>query len=153
MLNQDMEEGLTFDDVILVPSRADIHPKDVDTSSWITKNIKINIPIVSSAMDTVTEGRLAIAMASAGGIGIIHRAMPPDRQAVEVEMVKKSESGMIMQPITISPHQKIYDAIEIMKKYRISGIPVTENEILVGIITNRDLRFEKRLDLAVSEDR
>ena len=151
MLNQDMEEGLTFDDVILVPSRADIHPKDVDTSTWMTKNIKINIPILSSAMDTVTEGRLAIAMARAGGIGIIHRAMPPDRQAVEVEMVKKSESGMIMQPITISPHQKIYDAIEIMKKYRISGIPVTENEILVGIITNRDLRFEKRLDLAVSD--
>lgn len=151
MLNHDMEEGLTFDDVILVPLRADIHPKDVDTSTWFTKNIRLNIPIVSAAMDTVTEGRLAIAMAREGGIGIMHRAMPPERQSVEVEIVKKSESGMIMQPITISPQQKIFDAIEIMKRYRISGIPVTENGKLVGILTNRDLRFEKRLDLSVSD--
>lgn len=151
MLNHDMEEGLTFDDVILVPSRADIHPKDVDTSTWFTKHIRLNIPIVSAAMDTVTEARLAIAMAREGGIGIIHRAMPAERQAIEVEIVKKSESGMIMQPITISPHQKIFDAIEIMKRYRISGIPVTENGKLVGILTNRDLRFEKRLDLSVSD--
>lgn len=151
MLNHDMEEGITFDDVILVPTRADIHPRDVNTSTLFTKNIRINIPIVSSAMDTVTEARMAIAMAREGGLGIIHRAMPPERQAVEVEMVKKSESGMIMRPITISPDQKIYDAIEIMQRYRISGIPVTEEGKLVGILTNRDLRFEKRLDLKVSE--
>jgi len=151
MLNQDMKEGITFDDVILIPARADIHPKDVDTGTRLTKNIRLNIPIVSAAMDTVTEGRLAIAMAREGGIGIMHRAMPPERQAVEVEMVKKSESGMIQQPITIAPHQKIYEAIDIMKRFRISGIPVTENGRLVGILTNRDLRFEKRLDIFVSD--
>lgn len=151
MLNHDMEEGITFDDVVLVPMRADIHPRDVDTGTWFTKNIRLNIPIVSAAMDTVTEGRMAIAMAREGGIGIIHRAMPPERQAMEVEIVKKSESGMIMQPITISPHQKIYEAIDIMKRYKISGIPVTEDGRLVGILTNRDLRFEKRLDLKVSD--
>ena len=151
MLNHDMEEAITFDDVVLVPSRADIHPKDVNTTTRLTKEIRLNIPVVSAAMDTVTEGRLAISMARAGGIGIIHRAMTPERQAIEVEMVKKSESGMIMQPVTISPHQKIYEAIDIMKNYRISGIPVTENGRLVGILTNRDLRFEKRLDLQVSD--
>ncbi|MEK6583812.1 MAG: IMP dehydrogenase, partial [Nitrospirota bacterium] len=151
MLNHDMEEAVTFDDVVLVPSRADIHPKDVDTSSRLTKNIKLNIPIVSAAMDTVTESRLAIAVARAGGIGIMHRAMPPEKQAIEVEMVKKFESGMIMRPVTISPHQKIYDALDLMKRYRISGIPVTDNERLVGILTNRDLRFEKRLELTVAE--
>ena len=145
MLDDKLEEAVTFDDVVLVPSRADIHPKDVDTSTRLTRNIKLNIPIVSAAMDTVTEARLAIAVARAGGIGIMHRAMSPEKQAIEVEMVKKFESGMIMRPVTISPHQKIYDALEIMKRYRISGIPVTENEKLVGILTNRDLRFEKRL--------
>src|SRR3970282_2816625 len=151
MLNQDMKEGITFDDVIWIPARADIHPKDVDTAPRLTKNIRLNIPIVSAAMDTVTEGRVAIAMAREGGIGIMHRAMPPERQAIEVEMVKKSESGMIQQPITIAPHQKIYEAIDIMKRFRISGIPVTENGKLAGILTNRDLRFEKRLDIFVSD--
>jgi len=151
MLNRDMEEGLTYDDVILIPARADVHPKDVDTGTWFTKHIRLNIPIASAAMDTVTEARLAIAMAREGGIGIIHRAMPPERQAMEVEIVKKSESGMIMQPVTISPHQKIFEALEIMKRYKISGIPVTEEGKLVGILTNRDLRFEKRLNLPVSE--
>lgn len=151
MLNHDMEEGVTFDDVVLVPMRADIHPKDVDTGARLTRNIRLNIPVISAAMDTVTEARLAIAMAREGGIGIIHRAMPPEKQAVEVEIVKKSESGMIMQPITISLHQKIYEAIDIMKRFRISGIPVTEQGRLVGILTNRDLRFEKRLDIQVSE--
>jgi len=146
-----MEEGLTYDDVILIPARADVHPKDVDTGTWFTKHIRLNIPIASAAMDTVTEARLAIAMAREGGIGIIHRAMPPERQAMEVEIVKKSESGMIMQPVTISPHQKIFEALEIMKRYKISGIPVTEEGKLVGILTNRDLRFEKRLNLPVSE--
>src|SRR3970040_2527446 len=145
MLNDKLEEAVTFDDVVLVPSRADIHPKDVDTSSRLTKNITLNIPIISAAMDTVTEARLAIAVARAGGIGIMHRAMPPEKQAIEVEMVKKFERGMIMHPVTISPHQKIYDALEIMKRYRISGIPVTENEKFVGILTNRDLRFVKGL--------
>src|SRR3989304_2718746 len=137
MLNDDLEEAVTFDDVVLVPSRADIHTKDVDTSTRLTKNIRLNIPIVSAAMDTVTEARLAIAVAMAGGIGIMHRAMPPERQAIEVEMVKKFESGMIMHPVTISPHQKIYDALDIMKRDGISGIPVIENERLVGILTHR----------------
>src|SRR4030066_1502018 len=151
MLNDKLEEAVTFDDVVLVPSRADIHPKDVDTSTRLTKNIRLNIPIVSAAMDTVTEARLAIAVARAGGIGIMHKAMSPEKQAIEVEMVKKFESGMIMRPVTISTHQKIFVALEIMKRYRISGIPVTENEKLVGILTNRDLRFEKRLDLSVAD--
>lgn len=151
MLNYDMEEGLTFDDIILIPMRADIHPKDVDPGTQITKNIRLNIPIISAAMDTVTEARLAIQMAREGGMGIIHRAMPPEKQAMEVELVKKSESGMIMRPITISPDKRLSEALELMKMYKISGIPVTESGKLVGILTNRDIRFEKRIDLMVSE--
>ena len=126
-------------------------PSEVDTDTHLSRNIQLNIPIVSSAMDTVTESRLAIAMAREGGVGIIHRVLPPADQAAEVDRVKKSESGMILDPVTISPDQTIRDAHELMAKYRISGIPVTKNGKLVGILTNRDLRFETRMDLKVSQ--
>lgn len=143
--------GLTFDDVVLVPARSEVIPSEVETHTQVTKNISINIPLLSAAMDTVTEGRLAIALAREGGIGVIHRAISPEAQAREVDKVKKSESGMILDPITISPNQTIRDAHEIMSTYRISGIPVTQEKKLVGIITNRDLRFEPRMDLTISQ--
>jgi IMP dehydrogenase len=143
-------EGLTFDDVLLVPQRSSILPNQVDTSTYVTRNIKLNIPILSSAMDTVTESHLAIALAQQGGIGIIHRNMSIDRQAEEVDRVKRSESGMIVDPVTVDPDQKIADALAVMKRFRISGVPVTRHGKLVGILTNRDLRFETRYDLPVS---
>jgi len=136
---------------VLVPRRSTITPSEVDPSTQLTRNIRINIPILSAAMDTVTEGRLAIAIAREGGMGIIHRALSPDMQASEVDKVKKSESGMILSPITISPDHTIRDAHHLMSTYRISGIPVTKKGKLVGIITNRDLRFENRLDLKISQ--
>ena len=145
-----IEECLTFDDVLLVPIFSAVLPKDVDVSTQLTKTIRLNIPLVSAAMDTVTESRTAIAMAQEGGIGIIHRNMSISEQALEVDKVKKSESGMILNPITMHPEQKIYEALEIMKKYRISGVPITKDGKLVGILTNRDLRFEKRLDERIS---
>jgi IMP dehydrogenase len=148
---KEIEIGLTFDDVLLVPSYSSILPKDANTETHLTQNITLKIPIVSSAMDTVTESRLAIALAREGGIGIIHRAFSIKEQVAEVEQVKKSESGMILNPITISPEQKIGDALSIMSQYHISGIPVVLNNKLVGILTNRDLRFEKRMHLRVSE--
>jgi IMP dehydrogenase len=151
MLEKQLRTGLTFDDVVLVPRRSNIVPSEVDPSTQLTRNIRINIPILSAAMDTVTEGRLAIAIAREGGIGIIHRALSPDMQASEVDKVKKSESGMILSPITISPDHTIRDAHHLMSTYRISGIPVTKEGKLVGILTNRDLRFENRLDLKVSQ--
>ena len=151
MLDKEPRLGLTYDDVILVPSRSQVVPNEVETSTNITRHIRINIPLVSAAMDTVTESRLAIAMAREGGIGIIHRVLPPDDQAAEVDRVKKSESGMILDPVTIAPDQTIRDAHALMAKYRISGIPVTKEKKLVGILTNRDLRFESRLDLKVSQ--
>lgn len=151
MLEKQLRMGLTFDDVVLVPRHSNIIPSDVDPSTQLTRNIRINIPILSAAMDTVTEGRLAIAIAREGGIGIIHRALSPDMQASEVDKVKKSESGMILSPITISPDHTIRDAHHLMSTYRISGIPVTKDGKLVGILTNRDLRFENRLDLKVSQ--
>lgn len=151
MLEKQLRTGLTFDDVVLVPRRSNIVPSEVDPSTLLTRNIRINIPILSAAMDTVTEGRLAIAIAREGGIGIIHRALSPDMQASEVDKVKKSESGMILSPITISPDHTIRDAHHLMSTYRISGIPVTREGKLVGILTNRDLRFESRLDLKVSQ--
>ena len=151
MLEKQLRIGLTFDDVVLVPRRSNIVPSEVDPSTQLTRNIRINIPILSAAMDTVTEGRLAIAIAREGGIGIIHRALSPDMQASEVDKVKKSESGMILSPITISPDHTIRDAHHLMSTYRISGIPVTKEGKLVGILTNRDLRFENRLDLKVSQ--
>ena len=151
MLEKEPRLGLTYDDVVLVPSRSAVLPSEVDVRTQLTRNIQINIPIISSAMDTVTESRLAIAMAREGGIGIIHRVLTPVDQAAEVDRVKKSESGMILDPVTISPDQTIRDAHQLMAKYRISGIPVTKDKKLVGILTNRDLRFETRLDLKVSQ--
>jgi IMP dehydrogenase len=147
---KNIEEWLTFDDVLLVPNFSAVLPKDVDVSTQLTRTIRLNIPLVSAAMDTVTESRTAIAMAQEGGIGIIHRNMSIAQQALEVDKVKKSESGMILNPITMHPEQKIYEALEIMKKYRISGVPITKDGKLVGILTNRDLRFEKRLDEKIS---
>ncbi len=151
MWDQQLRVGLTFDDVVLTPRHSSIVPTDVDTSTQLTRNIRINIPILSAAMDTVTEGRLAIALAREGGIGVIHRALSPESQAAEVDKVKKSESGMILSPITISPDHTIRDAHKLMATYRISGIPVTQNNKLVGILTNRDLRFESRMDIKVSQ--
>jgi IMP dehydrogenase len=133
--------GLTFDDVLLVPQYSEILPRDIDVSTWLTNEIKLNIPLVSSAMDTVTESRLAIAIAREGGIGIIHKNMTIEQQATEVDRVKRSEHGVIVDPFYLSPHHTIEDANNLMSKYRISGVPITENGKLVGIITNRDLRF------------
>jgi IMP dehydrogenase len=152
MLEQEiLPIGLTFDDVLLIPEESSVLPRDIDVSTRLTERITLNIPLVSAAMDTVTESRTAIAMAQEGGIGIIHRNMPVASQAVEVEKVKKFESGMILEPITVAPDQKISEAREVMRKYGISGLPVTKNGKLVGILTNRDLRFEKQLDRPVSE--
>ncbi|MEK6786509.1 MAG: IMP dehydrogenase, partial [Nitrospirota bacterium] len=151
MLDKEPRLGLTYDDVVLVPAKSKIVPNEVDTSTFVSRNIRINIPLVSAAMDTVTESRLAIAMAREGGIGIIHRVLSPEDQATEVDKVKKSESGMILDPVTISPDQTIRDAYQLMAKYRISGIPVTKGRKLVGILTNRDLRFETRMELKVSQ--
>ena len=145
-----IEECLTFDDVSLVPAYSAVLPKDVDVSTQFTRKIRLSIPLVSAAMDTVTEARTAISMAQEGGIGIIHRNLPIEHQALEVDKVKKSESGMILNPITMHPDQKIHEAMEMMKKYRISGVPITKEGKLVGILTNRDLRFEKRLDEKIS---
>jgi len=136
--------------VLLVPTFSEVLPKEVDVSTQLTRTIRLNIPLVSAAMDTVTESKTAISMAQEGGIGIIHRNMSISDQATEVDKVKKSESGMILHPITMDPEQKIYEATEIMKKYRISGVPITKDGKLVGILTNRDLRFEKRLDEKIS---
>jgi len=144
-----IQEGLTFDDVLLIPSLSDMMPKDADVSTYLTKTIRLNIPILSAAMDTVTEAKTAICLAQEGGIGIIHRNMGIEEQSQEVEKVKKSESGMIVDPITIRPEQKIRDAVELMSRFRISGIPVTKGKKLVGIITNRDLRFEMNLEETV----
>lgn len=143
--------GLTFDDVLLTPAPSSILPRDTDVSTLLTERIKLNVPLISAAMDTVTEYRTAIAMAQEGGIGFIHRNMPVSAQAREVEKVKKFESGMIAEPITVEPDQKIAVAQEIMGKYKISGLPVIRGRRLVGILTNRDLRFERSLDRPVSE--
>ena len=152
MLEQEvLPVGLTFDDVLLIPAESAVLPRDIDVSTRLTERIKLNIPLVSAAMDTVTESKTAIAMAQEGGIGIVHRNLTVAAQASEVEKVKKFESGMISEPITVAPDQKISDAQEIMKMYGISGLPVTKNGRLLGILTNRDLRFEKRLDRPVSE--
>ncbi len=150
MLEDHIKEALTFDDLLLVPLESGILPKDVDTSTLLTNNIALNIPIVSAAMDTVTESGTAICLAQEGGIGIIHRNMSIEKQVIEVDRVKKSESGMIVDPITINPEQKVYEALELMTKYRISGVPVVKSQRLVGILTNRDLRFESNLDQPVS---
>jgi IMP dehydrogenase len=143
-------EGLTFDDVLLVPGKSSVLPTEVNTQTQLTRKVSLNIPLVSAAMDTVTESRLAIAMARQGGLGFVHRSMTVDRQAEEVDRVKRSESGMIVDPVTISPELTVREAMDIMMKYRVSGLPVTRGPLLVGILTNRDLRFEKNLDQPVS---
>src|SRR3977135_4308445 len=147
---ESIPEGLTFDDVLLQPARSAVLPALADTKTCPTRNMSVSIPIVSAAMDTVTESHLAIALAQQGGVGIIHRNMSIEKQAEEVDKVKRSESGMIVDPVTIDPEQKIADALEVMKGYRISGVPVTKNGKRVGILTNRDLRFETRFDLPIS---
>jgi len=147
----EIKEALTFDDVLLVPNYSEVLPKEVDVSTQLTRRIRLNIPIISAAMDTVTEARTAISIAREGGIGIIHRNMPIERQAIEVEKVKKSESGMIIDPVTVEPEQKISDVLRIMQEYRISGVPVVRGKKLVGIVTNRDLRFETNLEKPVSK--
>ena len=151
MLTLPLTQALTFDDVLLVPGASDVHPKDVDLGTQITAGIRLGIPLLSAAMDTVTEGRLAIALAQQGGMGIIHKNLPIDRQADEVDRVKRSESGMITDPIVIRPDAPIREAEAMMAKYRISGVPVVENGKLVGILTNRDLRFETRWELPVRD--
>ena len=150
MIPEKILEGLTFDDVLLVPARSSVVPAETDTRTSLTRTIALNIPVVSAAMDTVTESHLAIALAQQGGIGIVHRNMPIDRQAEEVDRVKRSESGMIVDPVTIDPERPLSDALDVMKRYRISGVPVTKHGKLVGILTNRDLRFETRYDLPIS---
>ena len=151
MIPEVIQEGLTFDDVLLQPAHSEISPSETDTSTHLTRNIELKIPVVSAAMDTVTESHMAIALSQQGGIGIIHRNMSIDRQAEEVDRVKRSESGMIVDPVTIEPERKISEALDLMKRYRISGVPVTKNNKLVGILTNRDMRFETRYDLPISE--
>jgi len=150
-----LPEALTFDDILLVPRQSSVLPSQVDVSSRLTRSIRLNVPILSAAMDTVTENRLAIAMAQQGGIGIIHKNLSIEEQASEVDRVKRSESGMIVNPITLSPRHRIFEALELMKKYRISGVPITDDGSkegrLVGILTNRDLRFESRTDLPIAE--
>lgn len=149
MENKVIKQGLTFDDLILIPGRSSVLPAEVDVKTRLSRNISLNIPITSAAMDTVTESQTAITMARQGGIGFVHKNMSIERQALEVEKVKKSESGMIVDPISIEPDRKLYEVLEIMSKYRISGVPVVKDGNLVGIITNRDLRFETNLDQKV----
>src|SRR5260221_6905891 len=151
MISSSNPAGLTCDDLILQPAHSDVLPAEADTRTCLTRRIALNIPILSAAMDTVTESHLAIGLAQQGGIGIVHRNMSVDRQAEEVDRVKRSESGMIVDPVTIAPDKRISDALEVMRRYRISGVPVTQNGKLVGILTNRDLRFETRTDVPISE--
>lgn len=141
-----LTEALTFDDVSLVPDYSEVLPRDVDLGTQLTRDIRLNIPLVSAAMDTVTEGRLAIAMAQEGGIGVVHKNMTPEQQAAEVRMVKKYESGVIKDPITVTPDMTIREVLNLTKSYNISGVPVVDNQDLVGIVTSRDMRFETRLD-------
>jgi IMP dehydrogenase len=151
MLTDNLPEALTFDDVLLVPAYSDVVPMHVSTQTQLTKAITLNTPLISSAMDTVTESRMAIAMAQQGGIGIVHRNLSISSQAGEIDKVKRSESGMIVDPVTIAPDKLIADALEVMRRYRISGVPVTQGTRLVGILTNRDLRFETRTDIPVGD--
>jgi len=151
----DITTALTFDDVLLVPQHSTILPTHVDASSWFTRNIRLNVPLISAAMDTVTESGLAIAMAQLGGLGIIHKNLSIEEQASEVDRVKRSESGMIVNPITLAPTNRIYEALDLMKQYRISGVPITEDGSkegrLVGILTNRDLRFETNINRPIDD--
>ena len=152
MITHDLTEGLTFDDVLLVPGRSDVLPNETDTSTQFTRGISLRIPLCSAAMDTVTEAGLAIAIAQQGGIGVVHKNLPIERQAEEVDKVKRSESGMIVDPVTIRFDRPVREALAVMERYKISGVPVVDEDgHLVGIITNRDLRFETRFDIPVSE--
>jgi IMP dehydrogenase len=149
MIHFPVPEALTFDDVLLLPAHSDIVPALANTQTQLTRNIRLNIPIISAAMDTVTESHMAIALAQQGGLGLIHRNLTIEQQANEVDKVKRSESGMIVDPVTMSPDDKVSDALEVMRKYKISGVPITKNGKLVGILTNRDLRFETRFDIPI----
>jgi IMP dehydrogenase len=151
MIEQPLPEALTFDDVLLTPSWSEIAPAQVSTATRLTKSIPLNTPLLSAAMDTVTESRMAIAMAQQGGLGIVHRNLTIEQQAGEIDKVKRSESGMIVDPVTMAPEQLISDALDVMRRYKISGVPVTRNRRLVGILTNRDLRFETRTDIPIGE--
>src|SRR6267378_3844042 len=152
MITEKIPEGLTFDDVLLVPARSDVLPNETDTSTQFTRSIRLQIPLCSAAMDTVTEASLAIAIAQQGGIGVVHKNLSLQRQAEEVDKVKRSESGMIVDPVTIPQDRPVREALNVMERYHISGVPVVDEDgHLVGIITNRDLRFEERFDLPVSE--
>jgi len=151
MIHFPVPEALTFDDVLLLPARSDVVPAAVNTQTRLTRNVTLNIPVLSAAMDTVTESRLAIALAQQGGMGIIHRNLSIESQAGEVDKVKRSESGMIVDPVTMSPEAKISEALEVMRRYKISGVPVTKGKKLVGILTNRDLRFETRTDRPIKD--
>src|SRR5271157_6523024 len=149
MIHFPVPEALTFDDVLLLPAHSAVVPANTDTQTQLSRHIRLNIPILSAAMDTVTESHMAIAMAQQGGLGIIHRNLTIEQQANEVDKVKRSESGMIVDPVTMSPNDKVSDALEVMRKYKISGVPITEQGRLVGILTNRDLRFETRFDIPI----
>src|ERR1700685_2412508 len=151
MIHFPVPEALTFDDVLLLPARSDVIPAPATTQTQITRSITLNIPIVSAAMDTVTESHMAIALAQQGGVGIVHRNLSIDQQANEVDKVKRSESGMIVDPVTMGPDAKVSEALEVMRQYKISGVPITKNGKLVGILTNRDLRFETRFDIPISK--
>src|SRR5512141_913920 len=152
MITEKIPEGLTFDDVLLVPARSDVLPTETDTSTQFTRGIRLQIPLCSAAMDTVTEASLAIAIAQQGGIGVVHKNLSVERQAEEVDKVKRSESGMIVDPVTIRQDRPVREALDVMQRYHISGVPVVDEDgHLVGIITNRDLRFETRFELPVSE--
>ena len=151
MIHFPVPEALTFDDVLLLPAHSDVVPAQANTQTQLTRNISLNIPIISAAMDTVTESHMAIALAQQGGLGIIHRNLTIEQQANEVDKVKRSESGMIVDPVTMSPDAKVSDALEVMRKYKISGVPITRSGKLVGILTNRDLRFETRFDIPIQK--
>ncbi|HET7348236.1 MAG TPA: IMP dehydrogenase [Acidobacteriaceae bacterium] len=151
MIEHPLPEALTFDDVLLAPAWSEVVPAQVSTQTRLTKRITLNTPLLSAAMDTVTESRMAIAMAQQGGLGIVHRNLTIEQQAGEIDKVKRSESGMIVDPVTVAPEQLISDALDVMRRYKISGVPVTRNRKLVGILTNRDLRFETRTDIPISE--
>src|SRR5918994_4061904 len=154
-IGAELRTALTFDDILLVPRHSTVLPAQVDVSTRLTKNIKLNVPLLSAAMDTVTESEMAIAMAQQGGLGIIHKNLPIEEQASEVDRVKRSESGMIVNPITLSPSARIFEALELMRRYRISGVPITDDGSkegrLVGILTNRDLRFETNVDRPIGD--
>src|SRR5262249_13829085 len=151
MIDGPIAEGLTFDDVLLLPGKSSVLPAQADTRTCVSRKIAINIPIVAAAMDTVTDARLAIAIARQGGIGFVHRNMTIDRQAEEIDRVKRSESGMIVDPVTIAPEMSVRQALDMMNKYKVSGVPVTRGTRLVGILTNQDLRFERNLDQPVAD--